>query len=54
VGIGVGYSKFLGNLFNPIIEIVRNMPPWHGYRFQYLFSFPADRFSLFLLVLFFP
>ena len=27
VGIGVGYSKFLGNLFNPIIEIIRNMPP---------------------------
>jgi len=27
VGIGVGYSKFIGNLFNPVIEIVRNMPP---------------------------
>jgi len=27
VGIGVGYSKLIGNLFNPIIEIVRNMPP---------------------------
>jgi len=27
VGIGVGYSKLIGNLFNPVIEIVRNMPP---------------------------
>jgi sulfonate transport system permease protein len=27
VGIGVGYSKLIGNLFNPLIEIVRNMPP---------------------------
>jgi ABC-type nitrate/sulfonate/bicarbonate transport system permease component len=27
VGIGVGYSKLIGNIFNPIIEIVRNMPP---------------------------
>ncbi len=27
VGIGVGYSKLLGNILNPIIEIVRNMPP---------------------------
>lgn len=27
VGIGVGYSKLIGYLFNPIIEIVRNMPP---------------------------
>jgi len=27
VGIGVGYSKLIGNIFNPLIEIVRNMPP---------------------------
>jgi len=27
VGIGVGHSKLIGNILNPIIEIVRNMPP---------------------------
>jgi ABC-type nitrate/sulfonate/bicarbonate transport system permease component len=27
VGIGVGYSKLIGNIFNPLIEIIRNMPP---------------------------
>ncbi|MCZ7357062.1 MAG: ABC transporter permease [Candidatus Methanoperedens sp.] len=27
LGIGVGYSKLVGNILNPIIEIVRNMPP---------------------------
>jgi sulfonate transport system permease protein len=27
VGIGVGYSKLIGNILNPLIEIVRNMPP---------------------------
>ncbi|VVB85740.1 Binding-protein-dependent transport system inner membrane component [uncultured archaeon] len=27
VGIGVGYSKLIGNILNPIIEIIRNMPP---------------------------
>ena len=27
IGIGVGYSKVMGNILNPIIEIVRNMPP---------------------------
>ncbi len=26
-GISVGYSKLIGYIFNPIIEIVRNMPP---------------------------
>lgn len=26
-GIGVGYSKLIRNIFNPLIEIVRNMPP---------------------------
>ncbi len=27
LGIGIGYSKLIGNILNPIIEIVRNMPP---------------------------
>lgn len=27
VGIGIGYSKLVRNILNPIIEIVRNMPP---------------------------
>lgn len=27
VGIGVGYSRIIGNILNPVIEIVRNMPP---------------------------
>ena len=27
VGIGVGYSKLIRSILNPIIEIVRNMPP---------------------------
>ncbi|MCE8422739.1 MAG: ABC transporter permease [Candidatus Methanoperedens sp.] len=27
MGIGVGYSKLLHDILNPIIEIVRNMPP---------------------------
>ncbi|MCX9012218.1 MAG: ABC transporter permease [Candidatus Methanoperedens sp.] len=27
VGIGIGYSKLIYNILNPIIEIVRNMPP---------------------------
>ena len=27
IGIGVGYSRLLHNILNPIIEIVRNMPP---------------------------
>jgi ABC-type nitrate/sulfonate/bicarbonate transport system permease component len=27
VGIGVGYSRLIGNILNPLIEIVRNMPP---------------------------
>lgn len=27
VGIGVGYSKLVSYILNPIIEIVRNMPP---------------------------
>ncbi len=27
LGIGMGYSKPIGNILNPIIEIVRNMPP---------------------------
>jgi len=27
LGIGIGYSKFIGNILNPLIEIVRNMPP---------------------------
>jgi NitT/TauT family transport system permease protein len=27
LGIGVGYSKLINNILNPIIEIVRNMPP---------------------------
>lgn len=27
LGIGIGYSKPIGNILNPIIEIVRNMPP---------------------------
>jgi len=27
LGIGIGYSKAIGNILNPIIEIVRNMPP---------------------------
>ncbi len=27
VGIGIGYSKIIGNILNPIIEIIRNMPP---------------------------
>jgi NitT/TauT family transport system permease protein len=27
LGIAVGYSKLIGNILNPIIEIVRNMPP---------------------------
>lgn len=26
-GIGVGYSKLISNILNPVIEIVRNMPP---------------------------
>ncbi|VVB86584.1 Binding-protein-dependent transport system inner membrane component [uncultured archaeon] len=27
VGIGIGYSRLIHNILNPIIEIVRNMPP---------------------------
>ncbi len=27
IGIGTGYSRLIGNILNPIIEIVRNMPP---------------------------
>lgn len=27
LGIGIGYSRLIGNVLNPIIEIVRNMPP---------------------------
>jgi sulfonate transport system permease protein len=27
VGIGVGYSKLISDILNPVIEIVRNMPP---------------------------
>jgi ABC-type nitrate/sulfonate/bicarbonate transport system permease component len=27
LGIGIGYSKLIGNILNPIIEIIRNMPP---------------------------
>ncbi len=27
VGLGIGYSKFIESILNPIIEIVRNMPP---------------------------
>lgn len=27
LGIGIGYSKLIGNILSPIIEIVRNMPP---------------------------
>lgn len=27
VGIGMGYSKLINNILNPIVEIVRNMPP---------------------------
>ncbi|MCZ7398154.1 MAG: hypothetical protein O8C62_00470 [Candidatus Methanoperedens sp.] len=27
LGIGIGYSKPIGNILNPVIEIVRNMPP---------------------------
>jgi NitT/TauT family transport system permease protein len=27
LGIGIGYSKLINNILNPIIEIVRNMPP---------------------------
>ncbi len=26
-GIGMGYSKIIGNILNPMIEITRNMPP---------------------------
>lgn len=27
LGIGIGFSKIIGDLLNPVIEIVRNMPP---------------------------
>ncbi len=27
MGIGIGYSKLIRNILNPIIEIIRNMPP---------------------------
>lgn len=27
LGIGMGYSKLIGNILNPMVEIVRNMPP---------------------------
>ncbi|MCZ7396840.1 MAG: ABC transporter permease [Candidatus Methanoperedens sp.] len=27
VGIAVGYSRIIGSILNPVIEIVRNMPP---------------------------
>ncbi len=27
VGIGIGYFRLVGNILNPIIEIIRNMPP---------------------------
>lgn len=27
LGIGVGYSRIISNFLNPVIEIVRNMPP---------------------------
>lgn len=27
LGIGIGYSKLIGDILNPVIEIVRNMPP---------------------------
>jgi ABC-type nitrate/sulfonate/bicarbonate transport system permease component len=27
LGVGIGYSKPIGNILNPVIEIVRNMPP---------------------------
>ena len=27
LGLGIGYSRLIGNVLNPIIEIVRNMPP---------------------------
>ncbi len=27
LGIGIGYSKLIGNILNPVVEIVRNMPP---------------------------
>jgi ABC-type nitrate/sulfonate/bicarbonate transport system permease component len=27
IGIGIGYSRLIHNILNPIIEIVRNMPP---------------------------
>lgn len=27
IGIGIGYFRLIGNILNPIIEIIRNMPP---------------------------
>lgn len=53
LGIGIGYSKLIRNLLNPVIEIVRNMPPMAWIPLSmFIFVFGGSIFIVFIGVVF--